>query len=50
MSDNRRESPPPKPAQDWFDEIGAKITDWLAPLLNPPAPVPIPVRPGRRRR
>jgi hypothetical protein len=44
------EHPPEKkaPSPDWFDELRERLADWLGTLLNPPIPVPVPVR--RRNR
>jgi hypothetical protein len=45
MSDHPRDPPDKKPTpQEWLDELRERMADWLGTLLNPPLPVPVPVR------
>lgn len=49
MSDDPREPAPlrrprPEKPSDWFDEARERLADWLGALLDPPHPVPVPVR------
>lgn len=51
MSDSQRDTKPRDPVREWFEELGARLADWLAPLMEPPrAPVPVPARRDPRRR
>lgn len=51
MSDNERERdekrPRPGDEPDWRDTLrrhGEKLLEWLDGAVNPPVPVPVPVR------
>jgi len=47
MSDNRP-TPPAEPKKPtWLDELRDRLAEWIDTLVNPPMPVPVPVR--RRR-
>ncbi|MDP2313383.1 MAG: hypothetical protein Q8P41_10790 [Pseudomonadota bacterium] len=45
MSDNRPNPPAKKPPEpSWLDEFRDRLAEWIDALINPPIPVPVPVR------
>ena len=41
MSEKTERKPPPSPN---LDDLRSRVAAWLDSLLNPPQPVPVPVR------
>ncbi|MDP2309791.1 MAG: hypothetical protein Q8P18_27470 [Pseudomonadota bacterium] len=50
MSDNRPETPAPSkkpPEPSWLDQLRDRFAELMDSLVEPPMPVPVPVRPRR---